>query len=191
MGKGGGYKVLFIHDLRFSDPGYNMLYLFLQTSTAIWRTIEVGLSEEHVTLAQLRLLLIVRHHDKPLTPAELCRCVFRESQTVTIALNHLENNGYVKKVKDQNDKRKVRIQITERGKQLLKKHDQWIASSANEIVSCFSKEELQQFEEYLKRLREWVFQLFGIGLVEPIGESYGTMQLVDTNLARPRTLPTK
>ena len=165
---------MLIHDLRFSEPAYNTIYLFLQTSVAIWRTLELELSKEDVTLEQFRLLLIVGHHERLLTPAEICRYIFRESQTVTNTLNHLEKDGYVKKVKDQNDKRKVRIQITERGKQLLEKYDQWVAPSANEIISCFSKEELQQFEEYLKRLREWVFQLLGIGLVAPIGKFYDT-----------------
>lgn len=157
-----------IHDLRFSDPAHHILYLFLQTSSAIRKTLEEGVSEEHVTLAQLRLLFIISRHDRPLTSAEIGRYVFRESHTNVVTLDNLDKNGYIEKTRDQNDKRMVRIQITEKGKQLLDKHYQWITSSVNEMVSCFSKEELQQFKEYLKRLREGVFGLSGVEMVEPM-----------------------
>lgn len=159
---------MYIRDLHFSDSTYHTLYMFLQTSSAIWKTMEERIRDENVNLAQLRLLLIMSHHDKPLTPAEIRQYVLRESHTVVVSLNHLVRNGYAEKMKDRSDKRKVRIQITEKGKQLLEKHHHWIAAYKKEIVTCFSKEEFRQFEEYTKRLREKVFQFFGIDLVGPM-----------------------
>lgn len=157
-----------IYEPHYSDPAYDVLLLLAQTSDVIYRSLEAELNGEDVTLAQLRLLLVLSRHDRPLTPAELCRYLFRKSQTITTILNNLEKRGYVKMVGDQKDKRLVRVHTTEKGKQLLNKHSQWISKTVNEILSCFSEDELQQFKGYLKRLHYWAFQLYGIELVEPM-----------------------
>ncbi|MFC2017781.1 MarR family winged helix-turn-helix transcriptional regulator [Chloroflexota bacterium] len=135
----------------------------------MWKAMEERVSDEDINLAQLRLLLIIGHHDKPLTPAEIGQYVLRESHTVVVSLNHLVRNGYVEKMKDENDKRKVRIQITEKGKQRLEKHLNWVVAYKKEIITCFSKDEFQKFQENIKKLHEKVFQLFGIDLIAPLG----------------------
>lgn len=155
-----------IYESYYSDPPYNVLLLLARTNEVINRSLEAELNEEEVTLAQLRLLLILSRHDRPLTPAELGRHLFRKSQTITIILNNLEKRGYVEIVGDQKDKRLVRVHMTEKGEHLLNKHSQWISKVVNEIVSCFSEDELQQFKGYLERLHNWSFQLYGIDLVE-------------------------
>ena len=135
-------KASILHDLNFSDPGYQLTYLIHQVGEATWRAIEERLIDEHITLSQLRMLIIVNYSDTPLTPAEICRLIFRESQTITSSLSQLQKKGYVQKVADTEDKRKVRIQLTESGKQLVEKHNQWISDALSGSVSLFSKEEL-------------------------------------------------
>lgn len=157
-----------VYEPYHSDSGNDVLLLLAQTSDVIYRTLEAELNEQDVTLAQLRLLLVLSRQDKPLTPAELCRYLFRKSQTVTIILSNLETRGYVAMLGDQKDKRLVRVHITEKGKELLNKHTEWISKAVTEIVSCFSQDELQQFKGYLKKLHRWSFQLSGIELVKSV-----------------------
>ncbi len=155
-----------VYEPHHTDSGNDVLLLLAQTSDVIYRTLETELNEQGVTLAQLRLLLVLNRQHKPLTPAELCRYLYRKSQTITIILNNLEARGYVETLGDQKDKRLVRVHITEKGKELLSKHTEWISKSVTEIVSCFSEDELQQFKDYLKRLHRWSFQVSGIELVK-------------------------
>lgn len=181
---------MFIYNLRFSNPAYNMLYLIMRISDSQWRSLEERLDDEDISLPQFRLLTVLRHHDKPLTPAELSRCVFRESQTITFTLNDLRKKGYIERLPDHKDKRLVKIQINESGKQLLKKHDRWIATTVSEITSCFSTDEFKLFGECLNKLQEKVFQLSGIDLVKPLDEFDGRINTTGTDLAEADSLPT-
>jgi DNA-binding MarR family transcriptional regulator len=163
--RGRDYKIVSIYKPHYSDLTYDVLLLLAQTSDVIYRSLEAELDEKDITLAQLRLLLVLSRKDRPLTPAELCRYLFRKSQTMTNMLNRLEERGYVEIMRDQKDKRLVMVHMTDKGQQLLNTHTQWISKAADEIVSCFSEDELQQFKEYLTRLHHWSFRLFGVELV--------------------------
>lgn len=165
---------MFVHDIHYSNQANNIFLLLVQTNDVVHRTLEEGLNEENITLPQLRLLLILSRHDRPLTSAELCRYLFRKSQTITGTLNHLEKSGYVEMVGDLKDKRLMRVHITEKGEELLQKHTRWVSTAVEEMLSCFTKDELQQLEGYLKRLRQWLFRLYGIDLIEPVSGFDGT-----------------
>lgn len=165
---------MYIYDLHYPNPTYDMFFLLLQTTDLIYRILEERFEGEDITLAQLRLLLVLSRHDAPLTSAELGRCAFRKSQTITTELNQLEKKGYVAIIGDQKDKRLVRIHITEMGEQLIKKYLQWLHQDMSEMVSCFSMDELKQSEEYLKRLRYWLFQLMGMKVIRPVPGFDGT-----------------
>lgn len=165
-----------LYDLQYSNPNYNIFFLLLQTSDLINRIIEERLYEEdtNITLAQLRLLLVLKRHNRPLTSAELSRCSFRKSQTITHTLNHLAKSGYVELTRDQKDKRLMMIHVTDLGEQLLKKHLKWMSKAINEMVSCFSVGDIKQAEDYLERFRHWLFQLSGMELLEPVPEFDGS-----------------
>lgn len=165
-----------IYDLQYANPTYNIFFLLLQTSDLINRNIEERLYEEddNITLAQLRLLLVLKRHNRPLTSAELSRCSFRKSQTITHTLNQLAKSGYVELTRDQKDKRLMLIHITDKGEQLLKKHLKWMSKSINEMVSCFSAEDIKQAQDYLDKFRHWLFKLSGVDLLEPVSEFDGS-----------------
>ena len=150
-----------IYDPHYSNPAYNMFFLLLQTSDVIYRILEerIDVEDEDITLAQLRLLLVLSRHDRPLTSAELSRYTFRKSQTITTTLSQLKKNSYVEMIGDQKDKRMVRVRITETGEKLLKKHIQWLSPAMLGMVSCFSKDDLLNFDEQLMKLRYWLLQL--------------------------------
>jgi DNA-binding MarR family transcriptional regulator len=94
------------------------------------------------------------------TPAELARWLFREPHSMSELLSRMEKAGLVKKVKDLKKKNLVRIVLTEKGRkayELSTRHD-----SIDNILSCLSQEELQQFEKYLHRLRDKALNELGI-----------------------------
>ena len=75
-----------------------------------------------------------------------------DKTTVGKALASLENKECVIRVQDHADKRIKRLSLTEGGREkvaeLVDIHNSWL----REIMTCLSKEEQKQFENYCKRL---------------------------------------
>ena len=49
---------------------------------------------------------------------DITRLSLKDKSTITSVINHLEKSGYVIKVRDNNDKRLVNIEVTEKGKRI-------------------------------------------------------------------------
>lgn len=73
---------------------------------------------------------------------------------VTKALKVLEEEGLVKRVADEEDRRNSKCFVTERGSAIVDELN-FIKENAEEILfEGFSEEQLEEFEGYLKRLVE-------------------------------------
>lgn len=164
--------MLYVHCLHFASRSFKMCYLLSQTTTAIQRLVDEYDNNNDVNHAQCKILAILKHHNRPLTHAEICSYLYRESQTVGASLTRLLDKGYVKKKVDPKDKRYVRIEITAKGEQVIEKQFQWMMPLCNEIMSCFSDDEVEQIESHLVKLLDWVFQLSGIEVREPLDEFF-------------------
>ncbi len=75
-----------------------------------------------------------------------------DKTTVGKALASLEKKNCVARMQDETDRRIKRLSLTEIGKNKISKlldiHDFWL----RDIMTCLSKEEQKQFENYLDRL---------------------------------------
>ncbi len=75
-----------------------------------------------------------------------------DKTTVGKALMSLESKGCVERLQDSEDKRIKRLSLTELGNKrvpkLLNIHNKWL----DEIMTCLTKEEKKQFENYCQRL---------------------------------------
>lgn len=71
--------------------------------------------------------------------------------TVTQQINELEQEGYISKVEDINDKRKVVVRLTEKGENEFIFIDRTITKIEKDINSIYTKEEQKQFDELLTK----------------------------------------
>ena len=170
---------MYIYDLRHFDPSIRLIYTIVQTSNAIWKVLEEHISDVDINIAQFRILNVLLCHNQPLAPADICHCLHKESQTITVSINRLIEKGYVQKIKDEYDKRYVRIHITEKGKELLYKYNQRLINLVKEISDCFSDLEVQQFNNSLDKLYDHVFQILGVDIVKPISGFCGNPNWLD------------
>lgn len=159
-----------IYDLSFRDPDLNLAYLLQHTADVWWKAIELKFYDNRISLQQWRLLNVLKYHKGSITPAEISRCLFRKSQTVTSEINDLVEKGYVEKTVDPINKKRVRIQMTESGHRVFQENEDWIAVTRKELSSCFSPDELEQFQDYLKKLRDWILDIIGVDLLEPLDD---------------------
>ncbi len=73
--------------------------------------------------------------------------------TTVIALRQLERTGYVRRVADENDARKVLVYLTKEGRRLYDLAIPEVATVMNMCLQDFSDQEQKQLKEFLHRFR--------------------------------------
>ncbi|HEU5141462.1 MAG TPA: MarR family transcriptional regulator [Bacillales bacterium] len=93
-----------------------------------------------------------------LTIGELSGKMFLACSTTTDLVDRMENNGLVKRVKDENDRRVVRIHLLEKGSDLIVKAIDKRQDYLREIFEGYSKEEIDRLENSLTHLYKEIKQ---------------------------------
>lgn len=91
-----------------------------------------------------------------ITQSELQDIIDVRSGSLSEIISKIESMGFITKEKDENDRRKVNISITEKGKEVieLKKEDN--KNSSKELFRAISEEEQNQLEFILSKLiKDW------------------------------------
>ncbi|HEX6923174.1 MAG TPA: MarR family transcriptional regulator [Bacillales bacterium] len=87
-----------------------------------------------------------------LTIGELSGKMYLACSTTTDLVDRMENNNLVKRVKDRNDRRVVRIHLLEKGSDLIEKAIDRRQEYLQEIFEGYSQEEIDRLEDSLTRL---------------------------------------
>ncbi len=90
-----------------------------RTTNAIVRELDQRLSRDHdVTFIQALTLLAIDSFERP-QPHLVADYLSQQSQTVTGVLDRLERAGHVARRRDLDDRRAVRLELTEQGAELV------------------------------------------------------------------------
>ncbi|MGE5560735.1 MAG: MarR family winged helix-turn-helix transcriptional regulator [Chloroflexota bacterium] len=73
-----------------------------------------------ITPPQFNALLTLSDHGS-LTMGELCDHLYLACSTATDLIDRMERNGLIERQRDQNDRRVIRLRITERGQEIISK----------------------------------------------------------------------
>jgi DNA-binding MarR family transcriptional regulator len=92
-------------------------YLLRDTYRVFTRVLQARILTHGVTIGQWYFLRVLWDEDG-LTQRELSQRVGMMEPTTVTALNGMEKRGYVKRVRNTDDKRKVNIYLTDRGRAL-------------------------------------------------------------------------
>ena len=103
-------------DVEF-DSETSIGYLLRDTYRAFTKILQARISAHGVTIGQWYFLRVLWDEDG-LTQRELSQRVGMMEPTTVTALNGMEKRGYVRRVRNTDDKRKVNIFLTEKGKAL-------------------------------------------------------------------------
>lgn len=88
------------------------------------------------------------YHLGPLTQGQVSAKVLKSTGNITLVIDNLEKRGYVRRVREQEDRRMVTIHITESGKALIAQIFPAHARAICEELSVLTEEE----QEILSRL---------------------------------------
>ena len=129
---------------------YELWVLLHQTRDAVYKAREKELRPYTVSPEQVAVLNTVQAIGNAATPAEISRWLFRESHSVSGILSRMQKQGLVRRVKDLDKKNLVRVEITERGQQILSQSTK--REVINRIMSTLSPQECQQLRSCLDKL---------------------------------------
>ena len=101
--------------------------------------------------AQGRIMFVLWRNDN-ISINELAKQTSLGKSTLTSMLDRLEKSGYIKRVPSRQDRRKIMIERTEKDKSFQDLYVQISKDMSNLYFKGLSKEEMSQFEEYLKRI---------------------------------------
>ncbi len=98
-------------------PQHSLGYLLRDTYRAFSKILQARISPHGVTIGQWYFLRVLWEEDG-LTQRELSQRVGMMEPTTVTALNGMEKRGYVRRVRNATDRRKVNIFLTEKGRAL-------------------------------------------------------------------------
>ncbi len=89
---------------------------------------------------------------EPITMGDLSRILGVPFSTTTRTVDWLVDNGYVQRLADPEDRRVVRVALTESGKELYRAMNGLLLQSAEQFLRNFSPEERKEFGRLLGKL---------------------------------------
>jgi len=106
---------------------------------------------------QGRILYVLWQEDN-LPIVELSKRTGLAKTTLTSMLDRLENSGFLTRVFDKSDRRRVRIAITDMARSMRDKYNQ-VSDDMNKIFyKGFSEDEILQFESYLEKILDNLYK---------------------------------
>ena len=88
--------------------------------------------------------------------SEISKILNLTSPTITQHINSLEAEGYVERLADPNDRRVVRIRLTEEGHQLLQRMEEGRLQMFVELVNHLGRAESLQFAGMMKKASDFM-----------------------------------
>lgn len=130
------------------------LFLLLrQTHGLMYKAIEDELRlSGSVPYTQAAVLFVVKAIGEQATPAQISRWLIREPHTVSTLLVRMEKQGLLRKTKDLERKNQVRVTLTEKGEEALRKGMKE-ETTISKIMSRLSNEEQDCLRAHLETLR--------------------------------------
>jgi DNA-binding MarR family transcriptional regulator len=108
-----------------------------------------GLMGFPVNSSQLKAMAAF-HEDRQYSMGELCKIAKVKMPSMTEVVDRLEKEGFVERVRDTNDRRVVKVQLTPAGK---KAHNGILKTRQQELMNIFGCLDERERQRFLKALR--------------------------------------
>jgi DNA-binding MarR family transcriptional regulator len=116
------------------------------------RAMEETLAEQELTHGEWAVLGMLRRADERLTPGQLARQADLSTGAMTNRLDRLEQAGLVTRMPDPDDRRSVRVELTDAGRVAWEASVGVQAQKEELVVSALSKGERRELNDLLRRL---------------------------------------
>lgn len=138
-----------------------MKLLMLQIFNMVVKTEETALKEtansHNLSVAEMHTLVAVGKHD-PDTMTNIASKLLINVSTLSIAINKLEKKGYVERIRTEEDRRVVRIKLTNKGRKALETHEKFYFDMVEEACGDMDEQEKRIFIQSLENMSEFFMQ---------------------------------
>ena len=133
-----------------SDPNFKLWLLFSSIHHKMVALSEKELYPYNITTSQLRLLRIIESLGSKAILSEVAKIVERKLDVISRQATMMEKDGIITRIRDKPKSRLLRLELTEKGKELLKTIHS--SQGMNEVLSVLTEKERQQMSSALKRV---------------------------------------
>ena len=138
-----------------SIPGYDRRaqvgLLLNRVKAAIQGALDRELAPYDLTAAQYVVLLTLAS-ERAETGAELCKVLSYDPGAMTRMLDRVEQKKLLKRVYSQENRRRVRLELTEQGQAVYPELQARAAAVMERVLGPFSAQELDQLEGFLLKM---------------------------------------
>lgn len=138
----------------FASPEQEALLNILRTSDQFQNRLGRLFREYDLTPSQYNVLRILRGEGKPMPCREIAQRTIQVVPAITGLIDRLENQELVRRARCNQDRRVVYIEITTKGKKLLKQMDDPVMHLHEKLIGHLTREELQQLSRLLEKARQ-------------------------------------
>lgn len=149
-------KFIFLLDIsnnmNFNTPTTTVLYSIEETIKAYRKLSQQNILQAvpDITVDQALILLILENNNK--TQTEIADLVFKDYASMTRIVKLMITKNYLTKTTDSKDMRKAKLEITDHGKEVIKKLKPVIQKNRETALNTVSDEELEQLYKTLKKI---------------------------------------
>ena len=130
------------------------LLSILMSFEVLARLFEVELRRYDATLIRFNIMSTLFKNGGEMTPSEIAESVFREKNSITAAINTMERQGVVRREPSPNDRRSVKVVITDKGWKEANQLNPVAQEISRGVLSCMDKEQIENLVETMRTLRE-------------------------------------
>jgi len=130
------------------------LLSILMSFEVLARYLEVELRRYHATLIRFHIMSTLFKNGGEMTPSEIAERVFREKNSITAVINTMERQGVVRREPSLNDRRSVKVVITDKGWQEANQLNPIAQELSREVLSCLDKEQIEALVGIMRTIRE-------------------------------------
>lgn len=112
-----------------------------------------SLKESGLTHQQIMIIKLIAHRGQ-VTVSKLCEEMSLAKGTVSGIVSRMESMGYIKKIKNDEDKRNTYITFSDKGEEFAKEFRKTINDSFDNIFKNFTEEEIIELKKNLTYLRD-------------------------------------
>ena len=105
-----------------------------------------------MTIDQGLVLLFLNEYPE-MTQKEIAELVFKDNASMTRMINTMVKKNYVKRSMNNNDRRRYKLELTAKGKEVLETLPTIIHHNRNSSLKGISKNELEQLQAILNKIR--------------------------------------
>lgn len=115
-------------------------------------TVSKSLRESGLTNQQIMVIKLIAYN-KQVNISQLCEEMSLSKGTISGIVARLEKADYVKKIKDEKDKRNTYVAFSDKGFEFVKNFIEEINGSFDKVFENFTEEEVKQVKDALTKLR--------------------------------------